>query len=411
MDIEEQERIEAVNRYIRGDKPANIYGEMNRSETWLFKWVKRFKSGDREWYKTQSRAPNNPGRATCEDIERAVVNTRIALMAGNEHESKYLGVGADSIQHRMHQLGFSDDVIPAISTIKRIVKRHNLKVNRRERYKRVKSKKRYALLNPTQIGEMHQIDFVGPRFIKGYGAISSLNLIDVVCNQVHIEQYNSRIMDNVIGFLIRYWNNDRIPRYLQVDNGMYFIGGFKYPRKFSRFIRLCLYVGIELVFIAPRSTWMNGSIENFNNWFGDKFWEKEDFTSLEDIRTKSLHFIDQYNALSAWNKRDKRLTQINPAKMLNDDVKINLDKLPLTKGKIHFIRKVDNEGRISILNKVFFLSEEFIGEYVWTTIDMTQQRMKVSYQAKDQDTAALIKNLAYTIDEKIHSHIPNIWKS
>lgn len=99
---------------------------------------------------------------------------------------------------------------------------------------------------------------------------------------------------------------------------------------------------------------MNGSIENFNNWFGDKFWEKEDFTSLEDIRTKSLHFIDQYNALSAWKKRDKRLTQINPANMLNDDVKINLDKLPLTKGKIHFIRKVDNEGRISILNEVFF---------------------------------------------------------
>ncbi|HIC91095.1 MAG TPA: hypothetical protein EYP21_03340 [Syntrophaceae bacterium] len=411
MDIEEQERIEAVNRYIRGDKPANIYGEMNRSETWLFKWVKRFKSGDREWYKSQSTAPNNPGRATCEDIERAVVNTRIALIEGNEHESKYLGVGADSIQYRMEKLGFSKGEIPSVSTIKRIVKKHNLKVNKRERYKRVKSKKRYTLLNPTQIGEMHQIDFVGPRFIKGYGAISSLNLIDVVCNQVHIEQYNSRSMDNVIGFLILYWSNDMIPRYLQVDNGMYFIGDFKYPRKFSRFIRLCLYVGIELVFIAPKSPWMNGSIENFNNWFGDKFWEKEDFTSLEDIRTKSLHFIDQYNALSAWKKRDKRLTQINPANMLNDDVKINLDKLPLTKGKIHFIRKVDNEGRISILNEVFFLSKEFIGEYVWTTIDLTQQRIKVSYQAKDQDTAALIKNLAYTIDEKIHPIIPNIWKS
>ena len=128
------------------------------------------------------------------------------------------------------------------------------------------------------------------------------------------------------------------------------------------------------------------------------------------MRTKSLHFIDQYNALSAWKKRDKRLTQINPAKMLNDDVKINLDKLPLTEGKIHFIRKVDNEGGISILNEAFFLSKEFIGEYVWTTIDLTQQRMRVYYQAKDQDTATLIKNIAYTIDEKIHPLIPNIWK-
>ena len=90
-------------------------------------------------------------------------------MEGNEHESKYLGVGADAIQYRMEKQGFSKDEIPSVSTIKRIVKTHGLKVNKRERYKRVKSKKRYTILNPAQIDEMHQMDFVGPRFIKGYG--------------------------------------------------------------------------------------------------------------------------------------------------------------------------------------------------------------------------------------------------
>ena len=155
-----------------------------------------------------------------------VVNIRKALMVGNEHESKYLGVCADAIRYRMGKLDFSKDEIPSASTIKRIVKKHGLKVNKRERYKRVKSKKRYTLLNPTKIGEMHQMDWVGPRFIKGYGAISSLNLIAVVSSRVRIEQYNSKSMDNVIAFLIRYWSNNPIPRYLQVDNGMYFIGDF-----------------------------------------------------------------------------------------------------------------------------------------------------------------------------------------
>jgi hypothetical protein len=42
-------------------------------------------------------------------------------------------------------------------------------------------------LSPTQIDEMHQLDFVGPRFIKIYGPISSLNLIYVRSNKVHIE--------------------------------------------------------------------------------------------------------------------------------------------------------------------------------------------------------------------------------
>jgi len=44
---------------------------------------------------------------------------------------------------------FSNVEIPSVSTIKRIVKRHNLKVNKRERYKRVKSKKRYTILKET----------------------------------------------------------------------------------------------------------------------------------------------------------------------------------------------------------------------------------------------------------------------
>ena len=226
MDVEEQERIDAVSRYIMGDKPANICRDTDRSKTWLFTWVNRFETGDEDWYRSKSKAPKNHGRETNKEIESAVVIIRKALMEGNEEDSKYLGVGADAIRYRMYQLGFSKSAIPSVSTIKRIVKSHNLKVNKRERYKRVKSKKRYTLLTPTRIDEMHQMDFVGPRFIKGYGAVSSLNLIDVVSNQIHIEQYVSRSMDNVIAFLIGYWSSNPIPVYLQVDNGMYFCGDF-----------------------------------------------------------------------------------------------------------------------------------------------------------------------------------------
>jgi transposase InsO family protein len=401
MDVEEQERIDSVNRYIRGDKPVNICGDVGRSKTWLFTWVSRFENGEVEWYKSQSRAPKNHGRKTGTEIESTIVNIRKALMAGNEQESKYLGIGADAIQYRMEKQGFSKDEIPSVSTIKRIVKKHGLKVNKRERYKRVKSKKRYTILNPAQINEMHQMDFVGPRFIKGYGAVSSLNLIDVVCNRVHIAQYDTKSTDNIIDFLIRYWRNNPIPRYLQVDNGMYFIGDFKYPRKFSRFVRFCLYAGVEVIFINPKSPWMNGSIENFNGWFDEKFWAKETFTNLEDMRAKSTHFVGQYNDLSAWKKRNKSLEQINPARILNNSLKIPLGKLPLTKGKIHFIRMVDNEGKISVLNEAFKVGKEFISEYVWATICMKTQTLEVFYRAKDQDTAVLIKKIEYELSEEV----------
>ena len=142
MDIDEQERIDAVNRYTRGDKPADICRDTNRSKKWLTGWVNRFKTGEEEWYQSRSRSPKNHGRKTNEAIESVIVKIRKALMDGNEHESEYLGVGADTIQYRMNKLGFSDDEIPSASTIKRIVKGHGLKVNKRERYKRIKSKKR-----------------------------------------------------------------------------------------------------------------------------------------------------------------------------------------------------------------------------------------------------------------------------
>jgi len=68
------------------------------------------------------------------------------------------------------------------------------------------------------------MDFVGPRHIKGYGRISSLNLIDVVSSKAHIQQYAGQTMDNVIEFLLDYWINNAIPKYLQMDNSASFIG-------------------------------------------------------------------------------------------------------------------------------------------------------------------------------------------
>ena len=156
---------------------------------------------------------------------------------------------------------------------------------------------------------------------------------------------------------------------------------------------------------------MNGSIENFNKWFGGKFWEKETFTSLEDMRTKSKHFVDQHNALSAWKKRDKGLERIKPVRILKDAAEINLDKLPLTDGKIHFIRKVGNEGRINVLNETFKVGKEFIGEYVWATICLAKQTIEVYYRAQDQDAAALIKEFDYKVNVAINPIRQDIWKT
>ncbi|KAF5429138.1 hypothetical protein C5S39_09370 [Candidatus Methanophagaceae archaeon] len=177
-------RIDPVNRYLRGERAAQICGSIDRSRTWLYKWIERhsnFKKSDRsEWFREESRAPKTVQRKTNQELETLVVKARKSLMDGENEDTKYRCIGAEEIQLRMHELGSSEGDTPSLSTIKRIIKRNKLLIQKRKRYVRCKSKKRYTLLNPTKVNEVHQIDFIGPRNIKGYGAISSRNLIDVV---------------------------------------------------------------------------------------------------------------------------------------------------------------------------------------------------------------------------------------
>jgi len=132
---------------------------------------------------------------------------------------------------------------------------------------------------------------------------------------------------------------------------------------------------------------MNGGIENSNKLFGAKFWEEETFISLEDIRTKSKHFVSQHNDLSVWKNRDNGLAHIEPVRLLKNAMEIYLDKLPLTEDKIHFIRQVGDGGRINVLNEAFNVGEEFTSEYVRATIRLKKQKIVAYYRAQDQDAA------------------------
>src|SRR5665648_129625 len=262
---EEHERIDAVNRYHMGELPSKICKSLGRSRPWLQKWIGRYntinKRSQKKWFKDESRAPKNVSKKTDSELEQLVVNVRKSLMDGKTEDTKYRCIGADEIQFRMYELGYSEDDTPSLSTIKRIIKRNGLIVQKMKRYVRCKSKKRYTLLDPTKTNEVHQMDFVGPRHIKGYGRISSLNLIDVVSGKAHMQQYAGQTMNNVIEFLLGVWAENAIWNYLQMDNSASFIGDMVHPRHFSRFVRLCFHVGIEPVFVASGKPWMNGKIE------------------------------------------------------------------------------------------------------------------------------------------------------
>jgi hypothetical protein len=216
-------------------------------------------------------------------------------------------------------------------------------------------------------------------------------------------------MDNVMDFLLDYWKQHSIPKYLQVDNGMCFVGDYKHSKLFSRFGRMALYVGIEIVFIAPSKPWMNGTIEEFNKGFKKRFWEKERFTHLEDIRKKAPTYFEKQNEFNTWKLKNKNLKAINPKRMLPEDFTIDVNSLPLVTGKVHFIRVVDSRGKISVLNEYFKVGKEYIGEYFWATIETRKHTLTVYY--KDENLAVReIKKFNYEVPEKVYNRKRSIFR-
>ena len=120
--------------------------------------------------------------------------------------------------------------------------------------------------------------------------------------------------------------------------------------------------------------------------------------------------LTSINDLSVRKRSDKEIEQIGPVIMLRDARVINLSKLPLTDGKVHFIRRVDNDEQINVMNETFGVGKEFTSEYVWATICLRKQRFEVYYRAQNQDVAALVKKLGYDVNEEIRPIRDDIWK-
>jgi len=86
---------------------------------------------------------------------------------------------------------------------------------------------------------------------------------------------------------------------------------------------------------------------------------------------------------------------------LPDDFEIDMHNLPITEGKVHFIRQVKENGTISVLNEDFDVGESLAHEYVWATIDIKQEQLMIYYREKNEEEVGLIKIYDYKIGENV----------
>ena len=81
-------------------------------------------------------------------------------------------------------------------------------------------------------------------------------------------------------------------------------------------------------------------------------------------------------------------------------------RLPLTTGRVHFMRKVSGDGLIHLLNEPWPVNRKWAGEYVRATLDLAQQRLTIWQQADVDSPWRLLKTRQFRLKEPVHDPLP-----
>jgi len=369
-----EERIEAVRRYLSGEPIKSIYKDLKRTEQWLFKWVKRYDPTNLKWSESRSHVPQNVANKTPQETEKTIIYLRDRLKEANEF------YGALAIQWSMEDLGYRN--VPHINTINKLLKKYG-KIEPRKSSDRYKPKNiPYPKIESNEEPNiLHEMDFLGPRYLKGGFRFYSLNIMDVGTHRVALNISKNQCDYTVVNLLLSSWQRLGIPRYLQMDNQLPFTGSNRYPRAFGSVIRLCLYLDVEPVFIPIREPWRNGHIERFHRTYKKMFLNKYYFNDPDELLHSSNDFEVRHNEKYRYSYlRGKSPMQalLNSGcniKKLPEDFHIPDLKERPGQGYVHLIRFVRSNRVISIFGEKFTVPEEAVYQYVKATIDVKEQKL------------------------------------
>ena len=385
-------RRQAIRWRLQGLAHKFILKRVQRSRTWLSKWQKRFDRQGAAGLRSRSRKPHHTPRACSSRLVRLIVRTRRRLV-----KQKVGLIGARAIQRELRKVLGPQP--PSLATINRVLQTHDLVAT--------PSAAPAYFPKPLTVleGSLHALDWTC-RYLEAGSkvyAFHTLNLRTRACTPTIAADKSG---ETVIRHGLATWKTLGIPRFLQLDNDAAFCGGYKAPRIFGQFVRLCLYLGIELIFLPVAEPECNGEVEELNGLWAHAFWERRRFTSLGRVARASVAFVRWYMTDYA----PPLLGDVTPRQAQRHETKHRLtatqiahlpDSLPITAGRIHFIRKVKPDGTVSVFNESWNVSKRLAGKYVWVTIITHRRRLEIWYQRSLQHDWCLRKTYAYDIPETV----------
>ncbi len=392
-------RRKAIGLTLRGVSRQEILQRLDRGHTWLHKWQTRFGRFGWDGLKSSPRRPQHLAGRYDARTRRLVVQARLRL------RNRKVGlIGPKAIPQELQTAPLLRR-LPALSTIKRILHERGL-------IKRSRPTATAYFPQPTPPAHygLQAMDWTA-RYLEGGAKVFAFHPIDLATRGMPQPISTDKAGPTVRQHALQTWQTLGLPEGLQMDNDAAFCGGDKVPRVFGDFVRLCWYVGVEPLFLPVHDPKRNGVIENLNGLWSQSFWHRRHFHSVAHVKRASLEFLTWY----AHHSHPPALNGRSPAQAHRQVPRVRLTEkavrglpaaLPLTAGRVHFLRCVTAEGAVSLLNETWQVDRRLADHYVWATLVPHQHRLEIYHRRSEHDPVRLVKAFGYKIHERVVPLLP-----
>lgn len=392
---EERRRQRAIELLRQGRRPGEILRELGRSREWLAKWRRRFEEVGAAGLRERSRAHRAHPRSTPARIVRAVLAARDRLTRRRGRQ-RFAGSGADAVAWELELDGVRP--LPARRTIERILQRAG-RTRRAPAVPHERSAAAYPYPRAEGPGDLQESDLVGPRHLrtpKGPVRFFDFHTVDVAGGGAATDQRPDKSGESFCRHLVEVaWIRLGSPLIWQVDNESALAGFPAAGRIFTQPVRLALLLGVEVRFIPEGEPGRNADIESFNALWQARVLRRFATPSLARLAAVSDRFERWFMTARPHPKLSlaRHGTRFPGALLASLDGELrripegfSLDhyrdaagelRLPLARGRISWVRPVDEHGTLRLLGRRLSLGHVAANQYVIATLSTGRGEISV----------------------------------
>ena len=394
---EQETRTRAIRWWLRHIKRSEICARLKRSRSWLKKWIRRYRVHGWAGLVSESHAPHTHPDAYNQQARDEIARARKRL------QRRPVGLIGGKYIRRELERGEKMQRLPSRATVYRVLNERALTgthghENARPVY--------FPQPHGTARYVIRQTDWT-EKVLEGGAKVYAFHSVDLSDHAMWQTIAGDKNGATVKQHLLETCKNMGIPDGWQLDNDAAFCGGYKVQRVFGATVRLCLYLGSEPIFIPVAEPYRNGEVERLNGLWAQAFWDRQHFDCLADVQRAQPKFTRWYaqDYLSA-----DLIPSIDLAPSLHHlhrrclterDIAHLPSELPITAGRVHFIRQVQPDGTIGLLNEKWHVTRRLAGQYVWATVVTHEHRLVIYHKRAADQPAYKVKEFEYALHEPV----------